>query len=719
MPYPDTALVFDPVPGEKPLTQQLVEYVGVRTVPGLVAGTLSTLSQLVASPVNVKLYGAVMDPKSNADGAITSGLAVLTSASGTFTAADQGKTIMVRGAGAAGVPLVTTILTYTSATQVTLAANASTTVTGALYVYATDDTTAVQAAINNAAPSGTVLIPGLCAVTSTIVSNGRVRLLGTGRADSAVFGATTTAVLRGSGLVAMGAFTVLDVGQSGGSTNRHNSVEEMGIHCMGVADGIKMSSPINMLSRVTVDRAVNIGVDIESGSFCDLDFVRVINNYSGRCIVVNGIDARLSMCVTAHASTTAGTPQVDVLTQNSVFIGHHFSAGTQTSAEVGGYLRFIPDANLGFMRVIGGRCDKTDNTHILVKPGAGLTDSHLNIIGTEFFISSQTTDNTANCIHLDASVGAIHGVTIIGCNAASATSASKFARFVKRTNPTSQKGVTITGNTVKHVTTFVDTPDTVVSAGNRVWDAGISDFVDPITNVNIGASGLASGVVVKYMYADAAVSVGDLLRAGTTTEGRVRRTATVSDPVVGVALDASTGGDLIRVAVLGVVQLSVLSATATTPGVVLGPSATAGIAAATGGLGFSGNRVVAAVALTTDAGGAGDRLVWVFVNPATVPPLSTPGAPVGLANSAAAGSGAGASRADHAHSATLAEGVNLVFGTTTGTKIGTATSQKLGFYNVTPIVQPTVTGSRGGNAALASLLTQLASLGLIVDSSTA
>jgi hypothetical protein len=32
--------------------------------------------------------------------------------------------------------------------------------------------------------------------------------------------------------------------------------------------------------------------------------------------------------------------------------------------------------------------------------------------------------------------------------------------------------------------------------------------------------------------------------------------------------------------------------------------------------------------------------------------------------------------------------VDIVLGTTTGTKIGTATSQKLGFYNATPIVQP-------------------------------
>lgn len=38
---------------------------------------------------------------------------------------------------------------------------------------------------------------------------------------------------------------------------------------------------------------------------------------------------------------------------------------------------------------------------------------------------------------------------------------------------------------------------------------------------------------------------------------------------------------------------------------------------------------------------------------------------------------------------TLDDGANIALGTTTGTKIGTATSQKLGLWNVTPIVQPT------------------------------
>jgi hypothetical protein len=44
---------------------------------------------------------------------------------------------------------------------------------------------------------------------------------------------------------------------------------------------------------------------------------------------------------------------------------------------------------------------------------------------------------------------------------------------------------------------------------------------------------------------------------------------------------------------------------------------------------------------------------------------------------------------------------------------------RVGFNGTTNIAKPTVTGSRGGNAALASLLTALADYGLIVDSSSA
>lgn len=50
---------------------------------------------------------------------------------------------------------------------------------------------------------------------------------------------------------------------------------------------------------------------------------------------------------------------------------------------------------------------------------------------------------------------------------------------------------------------------------------------------------------------------------------------------------------------------------------------------------------------------------------------------------------------------------------------GTGSAAAIGFLGASAIARPTVTGSRGGNAALASLLTALASLGLITDSTTA
>jgi hypothetical protein len=42
----------------------------------------------------------------------------------------------------------------------------------------------------------------------------------------------------------------------------------------------------------------------------------------------------------------------------------------------------------------------------------------------------------------------------------------------------------------------------------------------------------------------------------------------------------------------------------------------------------------------------------------------------------------------------------------------------LGFYNTAPIAKPTLTGAKSGNAALASVCTQLAALGLVTDSTT-
>lgn len=71
-----------------------------------------------------------------ADGAITTGTRLLSSASAAFTALMEGQTIVIEGAGAAGADLTTKIVRRISATQVEIADAASTTVTGSDLTYA-------------------------------------------------------------------------------------------------------------------------------------------------------------------------------------------------------------------------------------------------------------------------------------------------------------------------------------------------------------------------------------------------------------------------------------------------------------------------------------------------------------------------------------------------------------------------------------------------------
>lgn len=49
---------------------------------------------------------------------------------------------------------------------------------------------------------------------------------------------------------------------------------------------------------------------------------------------------------------------------------------------------------------------------------------------------------------------------------------------------------------------------------------------------------------------------------------------------------------------------------------------------------------------------------------------------------------------------------------------GPGGAQQIGFFNATPVVRPDITGSRATGAALQNLLTELANLGLITDSTT-
>jgi hypothetical protein len=123
------------------------------------AGVLTAAGETVAAApawvfdVTVDAYGAVGDAQVVGDGAMSSGSTTLTSASAAFVAADAGKPISVKGAAATGVTtLITTISAVNSPTSVTLAAaNASGgALSDAVVIWGTDDTAAIQAAVDAA-----------------------------------------------------------------------------------------------------------------------------------------------------------------------------------------------------------------------------------------------------------------------------------------------------------------------------------------------------------------------------------------------------------------------------------------------------------------------------------------------------------------------------------------------------------------------------------------
>lgn len=127
-------------------------------------------------------FGAKGDGRTLAGCSIAAGSAALTCAPG-FTAADASKLLVVPGAGPAGADLSTTVLSYNSAAEVTLAARAAAAVRGKTVTYATNDTAAIQSAVNaaGAAGGGVVSLPGgLYGFTGLTVASDNVWLEGSG-----------------------------------------------------------------------------------------------------------------------------------------------------------------------------------------------------------------------------------------------------------------------------------------------------------------------------------------------------------------------------------------------------------------------------------------------------------------------------------------------------------------------------------------------------------
>ncbi|HVG43314.1 MAG TPA: right-handed parallel beta-helix repeat-containing protein [Longimicrobium sp.] len=158
---------------------------------------------------NVKAGGAVGDTRVLQGGAIAAGSTLLTVDGGTFTAQDVGKVVSVAGAGAP-VPdeetiwgitirpprnnLGSVVQGFVSATQVELRDAAQSTVAGAAVTWGTDDTAAIQAALDGNAQ--VYLPPGRYTLTAPLrVTRGGVALRGAGSGVSVLTGSVGLSML--------------------------------------------------------------------------------------------------------------------------------------------------------------------------------------------------------------------------------------------------------------------------------------------------------------------------------------------------------------------------------------------------------------------------------------------------------------------------------------------------------------------------------------------
>lgn len=123
---------------------------GVTGPTATVDSLTGVVHTLAKAPISAAMHGAVGDARAADDAAMTSGSPTLTSNALTFDSTDVGKTVTVTGAGAGDTMLVTTVAAIVDAHTVTLAANAGTTVVSQGVSIGTDDSAALQAAIDAA-----------------------------------------------------------------------------------------------------------------------------------------------------------------------------------------------------------------------------------------------------------------------------------------------------------------------------------------------------------------------------------------------------------------------------------------------------------------------------------------------------------------------------------------------------------------------------------------
>lgn len=328
-------------------------------------------------------FGAKRDGRDVWDAAITNGQAVLTSATATFESTIAGKAINVAGAGPGGAALSTTVLSRQSATQITLSTTSSATVTGKQALWGTDDTAAVNSALNDAYATCTGDGTNLCILDATAgiyclaaattkggTTRGNAQIPLPNREPTA--GPKVTIIVRGPGDGAALLHWLQTVGQKSGAVFRSMLVGQtpdatwkspsvIGGPTVTLAGGGEFSNIRLVLQNVTVSTPINpsvIGVDarrcaqfdpVNASAIADGNPTQIANPSDS-----NGIGFYFPS-LNNNDSCTAGKLSVEGF-YYSVGVSDHFDcqnlttiyANTALYVNTGGSASYVHGAHIGY-----------------------------------------------------------------------------------------------------------------------------------------------------------------------------------------------------------------------------------------------------------------------------------------------------------------------------------------------------------------------------------
>lgn len=253
----------------------------------------------ISQRYNVLHYGATGDGRYDTSGTATASSSTFTSAHAVFNAStDVGKVIVIIGAGTSGQDFVGTISAVASSTSITLSAAASTSVSNARFLFGTDQTASIQAAINDCwihgggivwIPKGIYVIAGGLQTIGGIAQNCQLyipHITSNASADS-----LAGISIHGEGIPKLGRYGIYTTneGYTGTvlvSTLTSGSSGAAVIGTKAVNNGFgNFNANVNSIRNISIRvldnpggaGAVVGGISLKYGSDCDLKNISVMN----------------------------------------------------------------------------------------------------------------------------------------------------------------------------------------------------------------------------------------------------------------------------------------------------------------------------------------------------------------------------------------------------------------------------------------------------------